>query len=164
MKHLLLPFVFTVACSTHPHTFARDLKPCQFFTLPDAEKIIGKAKQTGELTETKDTGNILRCTYTAIEKINGHDTNLFLVVELAKNETAAKLIYTSLKKANEDLPGLEDISDLGDEAYFHTDGENFYFILVRKGDKLVRMKLNKITKKTSPVDLKAAAKFVIEKL
>lgn len=164
MKYIIILFILTVACSTHPHTFAQNLKPCKLLTLPEAEEVIGKGKQTEELTGKNDTGKILRCSYTALEKVNGHDTNLFLVVELTKDEAAARAIYSSLKKANEDLLGLEEISGLGDEAYFHTDGENFYFILARKGSKIVRLKMNKIKKETPPSIFKKAAMSVIDKL
>lgn len=35
------------------------------------------------------------------------------------------------------------------EAYFHRDGSNFLFVLVRKGTLLFRIKVNKITSLTS---------------
>ncbi|MGV8093724.1 MAG: hypothetical protein AB2L24_17840, partial [Mangrovibacterium sp.] len=58
-------------------------------------------------------------------------------------------VYASIKTANEGHEGIKILDDIGDEAYFHSDGENFYFILVRKGEKVLRMKVSKITGKTS---------------
>jgi len=48
--------------------------------------------------------------------------------------------------------------------YYHSDGENFYFILARKNDKMLRMKLSKITSKTSETQFKEVAKKLIDKL
>ena len=56
------------------------------------------------------------------------------------------------------------IHDLGDEAYFHSDGENFYFILVRKGLKMIRMKVNKITSNTSVAEFNRVARKITEAL
>ena len=63
-------------------------------------------------------------------------------------DTTAVRFYTSIKKASENH-GIKVLHDMGDEAYFHTDNQNFYFIMVRKGGNLFRMKVNKITKTTS---------------
>jgi hypothetical protein len=47
---------------------------------------------------------------------------------------------------------------MGDEAYFHSDGQNFYFIIVRIGKRLFRIKVNKVTSHTSLNEFKRVSK------
>ena len=53
---------------------------------------------------------------------------------------------------------------MGDEAYFHSDGQNFYFIIVRKGEKMFRIKVNKITSTTSLKEFNMIAKNITASL
>jgi hypothetical protein len=45
--------------------------------------------------------------------------------------------------------GIKEINSIGDEGFLHTDGKNFDLIIVRKQNKIIRIKINKITKTTS---------------
>ena len=40
------------------------------------------------------------------------------------------------------------LTDVGSEAYFHSDGENFLFVLIRNENFMIRMKVNKTTSHT----------------
>lgn len=51
---------------------------------------------------------------------------------------------------------------MGDEAYFQG-SENFHFIMVRKGDRIFVMKVNKITSKTSLDEFMLTAKNIANK-
>lgn len=70
-----------------------------------------------------------------------------MIEDYAEIESAKKT-YSGIMESNR-KNGINELKDLGDEAYFHTDNKNFYFILVRKGTKVLRMKVNKITNTTS---------------
>ena len=54
------------------------------------------------------------------------------------------------------MPGL------GDEAYYHSDGENFYFFLVRKKEKMLRLKVNKVTSHSSEAEFKAVTRLIVD--
>jgi hypothetical protein len=53
---------------------------------------------------------------------------------------------------------------LGSEAYYHTDGTAFYFFLVRKEEKMFRMKLNKVTSHSSETEFKGVAKKIADSM
>ena len=58
--------------------------------------------------------------------------------------------------------GIKTLKNMGDEAYFHTDNQNFYFIMARKGNRMIRMKVNKVTSKTSLEQFYAAAQKMMK--
>jgi len=59
---------------------------------------------------------------------------------------------------------MQRITQLGDEAMRHTDIENFDLIIIRKGNKLIRLKINKLTSLTDTSELKMIAKKLTESL
>ena len=71
------------------------------------------------------------------------------MIEQYNQDLSAKNAYNSIKAPNENHEGVKIVHDMGDEAYFYSDGRNFYFILVRKGKIMFRIKVNKITSHTS---------------
>jgi hypothetical protein len=52
---------------------------------------------------------------------------------------------------------LKTLNDRGDEAYFHSDNKNFYFVMVRNGAAVFNLKVNKITANTSLVNFNRVA-------
>lgn len=74
--------------------------------------------------------------------------------------SSSKNACTSIKEANEKHEGVKVLDGLGDEAYFHSDGQNFYFVLLRKEKKMFRIKLNKITNKTTLANFNLVVKKV----
>ena len=76
----------------------------------------------------------------------------------------AKKAYADLKKSNAGHEGLLVISGLGDEAYFHTDQQNFSFILVRKGNKMMRMKVNPLTSHYTFTEFNRVAREIANRL
>ena len=133
------------------------------FTLTDAEKIIG---QSAHLTDssTKDDGDVLiyRCSYKAnVEEVKTQKTGaVYFLVEQYNQISSAEKKYSSIKTANENHEGVKVLDDMGDEAYYHSDGENFYFIMVRKGTRVFNMKVNKITSTTSLDEFNLIAKRI----
>ncbi len=122
------------------------------FQLSDAEKILGeKAHLKDSSLIKRDDVTIFQCSYSAdaADEKAGKTGIIYFMVEHYTEIASARQVYTSIKKANEDHEGIKILEGVGDEAYFHSDNENFLFILARKGNKVLRIKVNKITSHTS---------------
>ncbi len=107
-----------------------------------------------------------KCEYTAISKdeITGKTGKLGFMYEVYASVAAAQNAYIDIYQANREHEGLEIITGTGDEAYYHSDGKNFYFSLVRKNEKMFRMKLNKVTSHSSEADFKEVTKLIADAL
>ena len=126
--------------------------PNNLLTLSDAEKILGEQSSLTDSSSTiKEDVLTYLCAYTANSKDQktGKTGAIYFLFEQYDEISSAQKKYSSIKVANENHEGIKIINDIGDEAYFHTDGQNFYFIMVRKDEKVFNMKVNKITSKTS---------------
>jgi len=136
-------------------------------TLSYAEKIMGEsAKLTSNTSATKVDTLEYKCDYTAIaeDKVSRKTGKLYFMYEVYANVAAAKNAYTAIYEANRHNQGANVASGLGDEAYYHSDGTNFYFCLVRKGEKMFRMKVNKVTMHTSEREFKEVTKRIADSL
>ena len=97
-------------------------------------------------------------------KSNGDKTGIvYFMIEDYSRETDALAKYGFIKAANENHPGYKDLKDIGDEGYFHGDGNAFYFTMIRKGGKVFNLKV-KITPTTSLNAFNEIAKRVGEKM
>jgi hypothetical protein len=138
-----------------------------YLSKSDAEKILGEKAFLSDSSSTikKDT---LECksAYTAYSKDQktGKTGVVYFMIEEYNQELSAKNAYSSIKVANENHEGIKIIHDLGDEAYFHSDGQNFYFILVRKGKLMFRIKVNKITSHSSLNEFNRVSKKISDEL
>lgn len=120
--------------------------------LKDAELILGEPAFLADSNAIRlEGGNQYTFTYTAIEQEpqTGKKGNIYYMLEHFDQVSTAQEAYSSIKIANQNHDGIETLQDLGDEGYFHSDGQNFCFILVRKENAMFRMKVNKLTGKTS---------------
>lgn len=151
------------------NTFAQGRAPIvtdSIFTHRDAERIIG---QSSDLTESKTTIKADVKTYQSAYKASNADDrtgktgNIYYMIEQFNDEMSAHLSYYDIKKANE-KSGIKNINHLGNEAYFHTDNENFYFIMVRKKNVTIRMKVNRITSRTSREAFDQVAREIVDKI
>lgn len=172
MTHLLNISFILFSCNTVnpsendiPFRATTDLS--QLLTEEEAERILGQpAHLSDSLTTISSDVLEYKSTYTA-DTVNQHDGklgNLYFLVEEYAQLNAAKDSYASIKKSNEDHEGVKVLTGVGDEAYFHSDGDNFCFLLVRKGNKMFRMKVNKITSKTSIDDFNLVANRIASAL
>lgn len=138
-----------------------------YFSKTDAEKILGESAYLSDSSSTikKDTLEIKRA-YTALSKDQktGKTGVIYFMIEKYNNESSAKNAYDFFKTANEKHQGVKTIHHMGDQAYFHSDGRNFYFILVRKGKIMFRIKVNKITSHTSLNEFNLVAKKISDGL
>jgi len=127
-------------------------QPAISLTLQDAEKILGEpAHLTDSINSVEDGVSTYKLGYIAnnIDMTTGKTGAIYFLLEQFENVNDAQKKYKSIKTANEDHEGVKVLRNLGDEAYFHSDGENFYFVIVRYKEKMFNMKVNKITSKTS---------------
>ncbi|HEY6977595.1 MAG TPA: hypothetical protein VH396_14960, partial [Chitinophagaceae bacterium] len=139
----------------------------KLLTLSDAEKIMGEPAELTCNTFIKKTDTLeYRCDYTAHlqDTITGKTGKLYFMYEVYADVAAAQNAYTAIYKANSGHEGVEIVTGLGDEAYYHSDGTNFYFFLVRKSEKMFRMKLNKVTSHSSEVKFKEVSGLIVDKL
>lgn len=148
MKHIfyLLTFMLTLSVNGQTSQQKSDL-----LTLTDAEKILGeKAHLTDSTLNHKNNVSVYHCSYTADspDSKSGKTGAVYFMMEDYSDTESAKKTYSGIMESNR-KNGITELNDLGDEAYFHTDNQNFYFILVRKSNRMFRMKVNKITSVTS---------------
>ena len=139
----------------------------KLLTLTDAEKIMGEpAKLTCNTFIKKGDTLEYKCDYTALSQdvITGKTGKLYFMYEIYGGVAAAANAYTGIYQANSRHEGVEVVSSLGNEAYYHSDQTGFYFFLVRKNEKMFRLKLNKVTSHSSVVEFKEATRRIVDKL
>jgi hypothetical protein len=119
------------------------LKPaaCKFFTYENAEKLIGRS--TGADSEMQEVAEGLKwsCTFTASDK-GENPPKLYFVLYKATSEEIAKQSFETVRQSNKKRGGFEEWPGVGDEAVVHSDAPNFHFVMVRKGVKTIRVKIN----------------------
>lgn len=119
-------------------------------TLADAEKILGeRAHITDSTMSTQSNIVVYKSTYTANAGNDATRGSVTFLFEDYKLQGDATTKYGFIKASHEGKAGFEELRGLADEAYFHSDKKNTHIIMLRKGTKVVTMKVNKITPKTS---------------
>lgn len=148
-----------VASATENLRDTTAVDPKKLFTKADADKIMGQPTHLAD-SSSKVKAVISRylCSYKADVKDSntGKIGTIYFLFEQYRQISDAKKKYADIMQANKSH-GIEDISDLGDEAYYHTDGTNFNFIMVRKGKNVFTIKVNITTSTTSPNEFKKTA-------
>ncbi len=125
-----------------------------------AEKILGQsAALTDHTTESKNNITTHKCTYKAsVEDPKTHKTgNVYYMYEEYSDAAAAHKVYADIVSGNSSMTGQRQLTDLGEEAWLHTDSQNFHLIIFRKNNKMVRIKVNKVTSLTSLDEMKKTA-------
>jgi len=162
-NHQLIATGVTEAKMSQTESF---INPGNLFTLSDAEKILGEqAHLTDSSSATKENTFTYQCAYFAnVKDLKSEKTGcIYFLVEQYAQLSSAKEKYSFIKTANENH-GIKVLHDTGDEAYFHSDRQNFYFIMVRKGNIVFNMKVNKITGNTSLDEFNRIAKKITDAL
>lgn len=139
----------------------------KLLTLTDAEKIMGEqAKLTGNTFIKNGDTLEYKCDYTALSQdaITSKTGKLYFMYEKYGGVAAAANAYAAIYQANSRHEGVEVVSGLGNEAYYHSDQTGFYFFLVRKNEKMFRLKLNKVTSHSSVMEFKKATRRIVDKL
>lgn len=121
------------------------------FSLDDALKILGEPGHLKDSSSTTGAIFTYRSAYVANaeDKTTGKTGIIYFMFEEYANENSAHKSYTSIKNANEHN-GIKVVQGVGDEGYFSGAGEkNYRFALIRSGNKMIRLKVNKVTTYTS---------------
>jgi len=137
------------------------------FKLSQAEKILGEPAYLKDSASSINADvSIYSCSFMAdsTDQKSGKKGAIYFLFEQYNQVVSAKKKYSFIKTANENHEGIKVLHDIGDEAYFHSDNQNFYFIMVRKGAKVFNMKVNKITSKTSLDEFSSIAKNIADAL
>jgi len=158
---LLATFSPTKGETNHP---LNETDPTRLFTLADAEKIMGepgrladsetvaagtgrKSSPNDSVSRIKKTASFYGCSYEANKKDeqSGRTGKVYFLVEEYPNISSASTVYSYYKRSNEHHEGFKELQ-LGDEAWY---GNSPLFVYVRKANKLLVMKVNGMTSKTS---------------
>jgi hypothetical protein len=128
-----------------------DWKPEIILTLTDAERILGEEGHLDEAVSYLD-GNtkVYISMYSSNKKDekSGKTGTLYYMIEEYENIESARISYESIRASNEKAVGVVPLSGVGSEAYFHSDGENFLFVLIRNENFMIRLKVNQTTSNT----------------
>jgi hypothetical protein len=133
----------------------------ELFSSTQAAAIMGEPAHLTDSSTTFGAVIVYRCCYKAdsADAKSGKTGAVYFLIERYEDSSAAHKKYIFIKTANQDH-GIKTLNDLGDEAYFHSDNENFYFVMVRKGAEVFNLKVNKITEHTSLPEFNRAARQI----
>jgi len=129
-------------------------------SLSEAGKIMGEPVYLEDSSSGYASGaHYYKCSYFSLSKdsITGRIGKLYYMYEEYDKESEAHQVYEGFKIANAKNSPLKDLS-FGDEGYYQGPPGPPHFILVRKGNKLLRFKINKSTSHTSADALFEVAK------
>ena len=153
MKQVTIVLVFLLlagACGspteddTNVAVSTTDLSP-EVLTLEDVTQIIGApAHRSSCNTSTSDSCLVCNCEYAADSlDSQGKQATLYYLYTEYRDKDAAAASYNQISKDNLHN-GVQDLEMIGDAAYFHTDYANFYYGMILKNSREVRIKLSKI--------------------
>jgi len=121
----------------------------------DAEKILGfTAHQTENSTVSENNVVQHKCSWKATQ--DDLNSSLYYIDEQHDNAESAHKVFEGIVVSNQNNSG-QSRPEIGDEAWLHSDGTNFCLLMVRKGNKIIRMKVNRLTKETSVDEMKRVA-------
>lgn len=151
----------TEQSSTAPAVFKS--VACDFFAYENASKVLGgKAMGVdGGMTEDAD-GRKWACTFRPANGVEGSPLLHFTLTK-STSDQIAKQAFDSIRRSNAAKTGFEEWPGVADEAMFQTDTPNFHFVMVRKGLKTIRIKVNPANG-ISLDDVKAAAVALVPKM
>lgn len=117
-----------------------------------AEKILGRPATRKECTtQIKNTSTVYKCRYAMVTtgQESNKATDLYCVVDEYTTVAGAVNAYVNAAEANRNMQGQIMLKGIGDQALLYTDDKNFLMITCRKGNKLLRLKINKLNSYTS---------------
>ena len=154
---LMLMSISFLGCTTTQNTLLPnnaktiDWKPEVILTLTDAERMLGEEGHLDEAVSYLDgSTKVYSSKYSSNkqDEKSGKTGTLYFMIEEYENIESARISYESIRASNEKAAGVVPLSGVGSEAYFHSDGENFLFVLIRNENFMIRMKVNKTTSHT----------------
>jgi hypothetical protein len=139
--------------------------PQQLLTKEDAEKIMGETLKLSDSVSAFANGvSSYRCSYSPVSDTRDDKAGkIYFLYESYFQLALAQKKYSATRTANKPN-GIQDLEGVGEEAYFHSDNVNFYFIMIRKGNKVISMKVNKITPAASLPEFHRISRKITENL
>jgi hypothetical protein len=135
------------------------------FPADQASRILGRKAQIQDSAFSND--DILSYKSSFTDSVGSHAMppfgKVYFMYEEYRDDSLAHISYMKIKTANEEH-GIKDLVNFGDEAYFHTDGDHFYFILARKGKRMIRMKVSTLTSFTSKTAFLEIVSSIVSKI
>jgi hypothetical protein len=125
--------------------------PAKLFTKSDADRILGSSTyMIYSVSKVEESMSSYLCGYKANKKDEktGKFGAIYFFFEVYNDIDGAKKRVKNIHLSNKPH-GIEDVTHLGDEAFYHTDGQNFDLIMVRKSNYVFNVKVNKRTSTTS---------------
>jgi len=160
MLPLIILFIAAMA-PDNSNVIARKPAGCDFFTRQNATKILG--------TEVRWTGNDAtevepkKWTCTFVSKASADGPRLYFGLHRFTTREKARKEFDAVVESNKNHTGLERWKDVGDDAIVHSDGQNFQLVMVRKGVRSFRIKINPAGS-TSLENVKAVAEDLVRKM
>ncbi len=132
----------TMTGSTVSEKGALKSTACDFFTQENAMKIAGtRVKGVDGGMEEDTTTRSWKCTFSAA--VEGENApKIHFVMSKSISDEVARSTVESIRRSNSAKPGFEEWPGVGEEAILHSDGRNFQLVVVRKGVKSFRIKIN----------------------
>lgn len=159
---LFISLLSTTFLAATPRETVAKPHACSFFTYANAEKLLGQKVSGADTDETSENGSRRwGCTFSTASG-EASPRLLFLLIR-DPNEETARTEFEKIRISNQKHPGFEEWAGVGDEAIVHTDGENFQFLMVRRGSNTIRIKVRR-SKTISLEDVKAVTASVAAKL
>lgn len=134
------------------------------FSFSDAKKIL---KQPVYLRDSiwRFNGGIwkYKCIYSGNfnDSITNQIPRVYFGFEHYKQTSEAKNIYEVIKKENEKNSAFINVSQTGDEAFLVKDVLNFPFMIIRKDNKILKLRVYNVTDAVSLEELLAVAKKIV---
>jgi hypothetical protein len=135
----------------------------QFITLKEVENLFNQPCLLKDSVK-KYSGNILRFTFTYLSKSTDEATKskLFFVFEQYKDNSMVESIYAGLKKENEANGKVKVQEYLGEEAIIAYDSNSFPFLIIRKENKLYKIKVYNVLNEEQVNSLTAIASKIVK--
>ena len=134
---------------------------CDFFAKANAVKILGADVTWTGTDSTASEPKKWTCTF--VSKDTAAGPILYFGLHRFTTTEAAREEFDAVASSNKDHAGFERWEGVGDDAIVHTDGANFQLVMVRKGARSFRIKVNP-AKETSLEDVKQVAVDLVKKM
>lgn len=157
---IIFSFIFT-ANPLEASAGLRKPAGCDFFTKANAVKILGTDVAWTGTHATADERRKWTCTF--VPKSPADGPKLYFGLHRFADARSARKEFDAIVASNENHGGFERWHGIGDDAIVHTDGSNFQLVMVRKGMRSFRIKVNPAGS-TSITDVKAVAEDLVGKM
>ena len=179
MKKFILIFIttlFTSFCfgqsensnsknkSEEKYPLDSSLFPFKFISRTEAEKILGHPAHVKD-SLLKLTGSYLRSQFHYVTNLKdsaaGQKGMLFFGFEQFQQTSEAERAYAEIKTENEKTSVVNKLVEMGDEGFLVRDQLNFPFIMIRKNNRIFKLKTYNIKSEDSFNELQLIAKKIV---